>query len=201
LRPPAVGVGEALDAVAEKICLAAGEREQALLRRRVGFDRAVGSDMAERQSARGQRPADQQAAMAVERLALGAEQAHAMVRHFIHHASESGREFRRGGDALVVGDAVAVEARIARAAAQRIPQRDIGDRLARESLRQCLAREPGSPAREWHRAHVGDSGDTGVLEQGHEAIGRQIGVADGQELAGGGSRHGLGRVLTVSVCV
>src|SRR5262249_50573675 len=68
---------------------------------------------------------------------------------------------------------------------------------AGESLRQRLAREPGAPARERHRAHVGDGGDAGVLQQGHEAIGRQVGVADGQEVAGGGSRHWLGRILAV----
>ena len=90
-------MGEALGAVAKQICLAAGEGKQALLRRRMGFDRAVGPDMAKRQSARGQRPADQQAAMAVERFALGAKQAHAMVRHFIHHALEPGRELLPGG--------------------------------------------------------------------------------------------------------
>ena len=66
-------MGEALGAIAEKICLAACECEQALLRRRMRFDRAVGPDMAKRQSARSQRPAHQQAAMAVERLALGAK--------------------------------------------------------------------------------------------------------------------------------
>ncbi len=52
-------MGEALGAIAEKICLAACECEQALLRRCMRFDRAVGPDMAKRQSARGQRPADQ----------------------------------------------------------------------------------------------------------------------------------------------
>ena len=90
-------MGEALVAIAEKICLADCECEQSLFRRRMRFDRAVGPDMAKRQSARGQRPADQQAAMAVERLALGAKQAHAMVRHFIHHALEPGRELLPGG--------------------------------------------------------------------------------------------------------
>src|SRR6516162_5681953 len=74
LGAPAVGMGEALGAIAEKICLADCECEQSLFRRRMRFDRAVGPDMAKRQSARGQRPADQQAAMAVERLALGAKQ-------------------------------------------------------------------------------------------------------------------------------
>ena len=105
MRPPAIGMGEALGAIAEKICLT-GEREQALFRRRMRFDRAIGPEMAKRQSARGQRPADQQAAMAVERFALGAKQAHAMVRHFIHDAFEPGRELRAGGHGLVVGDAV-----------------------------------------------------------------------------------------------
>ena len=65
-------MGEALGAIAEKICLAACECEQALLRRCMRFDRAVGAEMTERQSALGEGPADQQAAMAVERLALGA---------------------------------------------------------------------------------------------------------------------------------
>ncbi len=48
--------------------------------------------------------------MAVERFALGAKQAHAMVRHFIHDAFEPGRELRAVGHGLVVGDAVAIEA-------------------------------------------------------------------------------------------
>src|SRR5262249_56805122 len=88
------------------ICLAAGQREQALLRRRMRLDRAVGADMTERQSALGERPAHQQAAMAVERLALGAKQAHAMARHFIHYALEPGRKICPGRPGLVVGDAV-----------------------------------------------------------------------------------------------
>jgi hypothetical protein len=71
-----------------------------------------------------------------------------MVRHFIHHALEPGRELLPGGYGLVVGDTVAIEARIARAAAQRIPERDIGDGLARESLRQRLCpRTRGTSAR------------------------------------------------------
>src|SRR5262249_6601711 len=37
LRALAIGVGEALGAIAKKICLAAGQREQALLRRRMRF--------------------------------------------------------------------------------------------------------------------------------------------------------------------
>src|SRR6516162_6354541 len=102
--------------------------------------------MTERQSALGERPAHQQAAMAVERLALGAKQAHAMARHFIHYALEPGLKLCPGRHGLVVGDAVAIEPRVARAAAQRIAERDIRDGLASESLRQRLAREPGAPA-------------------------------------------------------
>jgi hypothetical protein len=135
--------------------------------------------------------------MAVERLALGAKQAHAMAHHFIHHPFQTGRKLRPGSHGLVVGDAVAIESKIARAAAEGVPERDIRDRLASESLSQRLAREPRAPARERHRAHVGDGGDAGVLERGHEAVGRKVGMADGQEVAGGGSRHGIGRILTV----
>ena len=134
--------------------------------------------------------------MAVERLALGAKQAHAMARHLIHHPRETGRKLHPPRHGLVVGDAVAIESRIARAAAEGVAERDIGDGLAGESLRQRLAREPGAPARERHRAHVGDGGDAGVLEQGYETVGRQVGVADGQEVAGG-SRHGIGRIPAV----
>ena len=46
--------------------------------------------------------------MAVERFALGAKQAHAMVRRFIHDAFDPSRELRAGGHGLVVGDAVAM---------------------------------------------------------------------------------------------
>src|SRR5262244_4146125 len=129
LRAAAIGVGEALGGFAKKIGLAAGEREQTLLRRRMRFDRAVGADMTERQSALGERPADQQAAMAVERLALGAKQAHAMARHFIHYALEPGRKLCPGRHGLVVGDAVAIKAWIARPAAEGVPERDIRDGL------------------------------------------------------------------------
>src|SRR5262249_54060033 len=49
---------------------------------------------------------------------------------------ETARKPRPGGHGLVVGDAVAIESWIARAAAESVPERDIRDRLAGELLRQ-----------------------------------------------------------------
>ena len=69
--------------------------------RGVRLDRAVGADVPGRQSALGQRPPDQEAAMAVERLALGAKQANAMLPHRLHHAVETGAKFRPCGHRVV----------------------------------------------------------------------------------------------------
>ena len=79
-------MGEAIGTVVEKVGLAPGEREQALFRRRMRFDRAVGPDMTKCQPAFTEGAADQQAAMAVERLALDTQQADALARGRIHHA-------------------------------------------------------------------------------------------------------------------
>jgi hypothetical protein len=136
LRAAAIGVGEALGTVAKKVCVVAGQREQALFRRRMRFDRAVGADVAKRQSAFGQRATDQQAAMAVERLALRTQQTDAMARDLIHYTLETDHEFRPRSHRLVVGDAVAIKLWIARAAAERVTQRKISDALARKPLRQ-----------------------------------------------------------------
>src|SRR2546429_4483808 len=125
VRAAAIGMGEALGTVAKKICVVAGQREQAVFRRRMRFDRAVGADVAKRQPAFGQRAADQQTSMAVERLALGTQETHAMARDLVHYSLEAGHEFRPRGHGLVVGDAVAIKLRIARPAAELLTQRKI----------------------------------------------------------------------------
>ena len=120
--------------------------------------------------------------MAVERLALGTQETDALARARIHDAGEPGGKFRPRSHSLVVGNPVAIKLRIARAAAERVAQRDIGDALAGEPLCQCLAREPRAPARERDRAHVGNCGDAGARQQSHEALGWKVRVADGQEI-------------------
>src|SRR5262245_37214461 len=112
------------------------------------FDRAIVADMTKRQSAFAERPADQQAAMAVERLALGTQQANALARGRLDYARKSACKFRSRGHGLVIGNPVVIKRRIARTAAERVAERDIGDALAGEPLCQCLAREPRAPARE-----------------------------------------------------
>ena len=60
---------------------------------RVRLDGAVGKDVAKRQSTLGQGPADQQAAVAVERLALRAQKADALAPRLIDDAVEPGTKF------------------------------------------------------------------------------------------------------------
>ena len=78
--------------------------EKPLFGGRMGLDRAVAQNVADRTAAPRQRPADQQAAVAVERLALRAHQAQAMLRHLGDDAIETGVKLGGGGHRLIVGD-------------------------------------------------------------------------------------------------
>src|SRR5262249_46390315 len=113
-------MGEMFATIRKQVCVAASEREQTVFRRCMRLDRTVDANMTKLQSAFGQRPADQQTAVAVKRLALGTQQTDAVVRGLIHDSREPGGEFRPRGHGLVVGDAVAIKLRIARASAERI---------------------------------------------------------------------------------
>src|SRR5258708_646745 len=114
--------------------------------------------MSERDSLLRQRAGDQQATVAIERLALGAHEAQAEAPHRFGEAIEAGAKRRRRSHPLVVGDAVAIERRIARPTAQNIAERQIGDVLALQARAQLLAGEPREASREWNRAHVRDRG-------------------------------------------
>ena len=69
-----VGIGKTRGGIAKQVGFAAGKLEQPLLRHRVGLDGAVGTNVAGRHSALGQSAADQQTAVAIERLALRAQE-------------------------------------------------------------------------------------------------------------------------------
>jgi hypothetical protein len=166
-------------AVTEQVGLFAGQREQAILGRGMRLERAVDQDMAGRKSALGEGASNQQAAVTIERLALGAHQAQAVPAGFVDGAVETGAKRRRCRHRVVVGDAVAIEGGIARPAAQRVAERQVGDAAGLEAFGQRPAGEPGESARERHRAHIGDRGDAGAFQQIKEAVGRQVGMADG----------------------
>ena len=80
--------------VAKKIGFAAGQLEQSLLGRRMRLDAAVAANMAGRQPSPSQCPANQQATVAIQRVAFGAKQADTMAHGFIDDAVESGAKFR-----------------------------------------------------------------------------------------------------------
>src|SRR5437667_12221227 len=63
LRAPAISISEAFGTIAKKV--ATGHREQALFGRRMWLDGAVAEYMTNGESSFGERPADQQRAMAV----------------------------------------------------------------------------------------------------------------------------------------
>src|SRR5262245_30351366 len=88
-------MGEVLRTIAEEV--GAADREQALFRSCVRLDRAVGADMADGESALDERPSNQQAAVAIERFALGTKKADALALARIHHAPEAGRKFLSRG--------------------------------------------------------------------------------------------------------
>src|SRR5262245_63354179 len=152
---PPIGLGEALRVVAQEVGRPAGEREQPLLAPRLRLDAAIGEDMACGDTLLGERARDQQETVAVERLALGAHQADAMAAAVLDQAVEAGTKVGGCRHRVVVDDAVAIELAIARAAAERLAERKIGNALMREPFGQRLGAEPGTPARERNRAHNG----------------------------------------------
>ena len=83
----------------------------------------VVQDVADGKSARGERARHQQTAMTFERLALGAHQADAALRRIGDEPIEAGAKIRLPRHRLIVGDAVAIERRIARPAAELIARR------------------------------------------------------------------------------
>src|SRR5262249_4079818 len=99
-RAAAIGVRKALGAIAKQVRVAAREREQALFRLRVRFDRTVDAHMPELRSALGECPADQEAAMAVERVALVTQETDAVARALIHDSRQAGRKFPPRGHGL-----------------------------------------------------------------------------------------------------
>jgi hypothetical protein len=88
----------------------------------VGLDAAVVADMADGKAVPDDGARHQQAAVAVERLALCAHHADPAMRRFGDNAPHGGLEFRPPRHRLVIGDAVAIKALIARLAAKRIAE-------------------------------------------------------------------------------
>jgi hypothetical protein len=124
----------------------------------VRLDRAVMEDVADGQSALGEASRHQQTAMTVERLALGAQDADLRSRHGVEQAAEAGSVFRPRGHRFIVGDAIAIEAVVARPAAQRVARRGIADIRSRQRGRELLLREPRIESRMGHAAHIGNEG-------------------------------------------
>jgi hypothetical protein len=125
----------------------------------VRLDSAVVQDVPDREAPLYKRAAHQQAAMTVQRLALGAHQADALPCRDIHQFAKAGLEFRLRGHRLVIGNSIAVEVRLTRPAAERGAERQVAHTILTEPGLQPLGGEPGKMPRDRRRAHVGDGID------------------------------------------
>ena len=106
------------------------------------------------------------------------------------HPVEARREFRRGGHPLVVGDAVAVVARVLRAAAELPAEEGVGDAVADKRSLEGLGGELREMPRPGRCADVGHGGRAGAPEEAEKRLIGVGGMPDGEDRRGGDIRHG-----------
>src|SRR5262249_33445780 len=144
------------------------------------LDCSVDQQVTDGKAARLERPRHQQAAVAIERLALGTQETQAIAARALRDAGGGGGGGVPARHRCVIGDAVlAVETWIARAAAERVAERYVGDAFVCEPRREARLVEPGIAPRCGRRAHVGDRGYFGAAHEFDEALDRVVGMPDG----------------------
>ncbi len=154
------------------------EAQQPLLQLRMRFDASIGEDVLQRRAALNQSAADQDGAVAFQRLFLRAHDGDALGVRVLDQCIDRLLECRRRGDARVAHLAAFVAIRVLRPRAQRVPQEPIFNAGILERGHQCFLAELRIAAREGRRAHVGHAFDPRALQQIDEAARRVIGMAD-----------------------
>jgi hypothetical protein len=117
---------------------------------------------------------NQQSAVAVQRLALGAHEGDAMTRGALAQPVEAVAEGVSRRD-LGMADARAL-------AAQLRAKEHIDDAGRAQAFRQRLAVELRIEARIRRRAYIGQRGDPVLAEQIEEALDRMVGMPDGEDV-------------------
>jgi hypothetical protein len=107
----------------EEVALLTRAFEKPALSSGVRFDSTVMQNVADRRTARRQRAGDQQTAMAIKRIALRTHQAQTAPSGVHKQSIEPILEARPPRHDLVIGDAVAIERRIARPCRRRAASR------------------------------------------------------------------------------
>ena len=146
------------------------------------LDRAIVQNMADVEPALGECASNQQAAVTIERLALGAHQAHSAPQRVALQSGEARAEIVLPRHRLVIGDAVAIETLILRPTAKRLAIRQIRHPFSNEPRLQIFARKPREKPRIWRRADVRNSVRAGIAQQRDETVGRDIGVTDAEQI-------------------
>ena len=129
----------------------------------------------------GQSAADQQAAVAVERVGLRAHRRHSVPLRRFDQLRQPGAKFGRRRHLLVIRPALRIELRPLGASAERLAEKDIVDASPRERRRQGGLVEMRREARHRRRPHIGDRRHLRRLEQRQEPLERMPRMTDRQD--------------------
>lgn len=169
-----IGAGEPRGARLEQIlvCKARGLKKPRL-ESGLRFESAVEMNVTQLYTFLGKRAADEKRAMAIQGIALGANERDRPARSLFADAPQSGGKGRLPCHPLVVARG------IARPAAKLSTEKKIGNASSFERTSEGPARELRLKARGRYRAHIGDACHAMLLQQADKALNRMIGMADG----------------------
>ena len=125
---------------------------------------------------------DQQAAVTIKRLALGAHQAHSAPQRVALQSAEARAEIVLLRHRLVIGDAVPIKTLILRPTAKRLAIRQIRHPFSDEPRLQIFARKPREKPRKGRRTDIRNGVRAGIAQQRDETVGRDIGVTDAEQI-------------------
>ncbi len=127
--------------------------------------------------------------MAIERLTFGAHQANKTARtgtrRVANEPIETGLKIVLPRHRFVVGNAVAIQFRTRRPAAERRAIGKITDAVLLQERLQVLCGEPRTKPRERRGAHIGNRAHASRAQHGDEAVRRDVGVTDAEKIKGG----------------
>lgn len=154
--------------------------KQPLLRVRVGHHLAGCEDVTDVNIGAGQRTADKQASMAIERIGLRAHHGNQMLLSTRHETLQAGPKRFAGNHLLVIRHARCKHALLFGPPAELLPEKDVSDVLLRERSRQGVFVEMGREARAGRGANVGDGRYARFSQERGEPLNGVFRMPDGQ---------------------
>lgn len=146
----------------------------------VGLHPAIGQDVADA-GFFPERAADEDGAVAGQRVLFRAHEGHAVPGHACPQPVEPGQEARVRGHALEIGHPVHVDPGHVHARPELMPQEHVPDALGLQVNSQAVLVELGLVGAAGQGTHVGQGGDGVLAQKGREPLQGVGGVADGVE--------------------